>query len=120
MGAAGGEETAGKGVGDVGTTFVGVCIFSVTYLTEDPVDCLGIVFSPELYEMSVDAYIRVSGVFEADGVALLVGEDCVTFFSWGFVEVVEATGFTHLVGGEGVGEEVGDVDGIDVAFCLGE
>ena len=37
----------------------------------------------------------------------------------GFGQFVIMAGLDHLVGGEGGGEEVGDVDGMDGRGCLG-
>ena len=119
VGVAGGEETAGMGEGVDGAVYVGVGVFTVAGVAEDLFDGLFAVFG-----MEFDQGIRVvfpSGRchLEADSVAMGVGEDGIAFLSRGLGEVIEATGLTHFVGGDGVGEEVGDVDGVDVALCLG-
>lgn len=99
MGTFCGELTAGDG-GNAGASLIGIRLFAVAYLTEDAFDCLGIVFGLKLYETSVDADIGVASVFEADGVAVMVGEDGVAFFPCGFCELVEATGLAHLISGD--------------------
>ena len=63
--------------------------------------------------------VCVAVVSEADDVAFGVGEGYVAGVGRGFGQFVIAAGLDHLVGGEGGGEEVGDVDGMDGRCCLG-
>ena len=62
--------------------------------------------------------VCVAVVSEADDVAFGVGECYVAGVGRGFGQFVIAAGLDHLVGGEGGGEEVGDVDGMDGRCCL--
>ena len=120
VGVAGGEETAGVGEGVDGAVYIGVGMFAVAGVAEDPFDGLFAVFGME-FDLWIGVALTCGGChLEADDVAVSVGEDGVTFGGGGLGEVVEATGLAHLVGGEGVGEEIGDVDGVDVVFSLGK
>ena len=119
VGAAGGEETAGMGEGVDGAVYVGVGVFAVAGVAEDLFDGLFAVFGME-FDQGIGVALTSCGChLEPDDVAVRVREDGIAFFSCGFEEVVEAAGLAHLVGGEGVGEEIGDVDGVDIVFCLG-
>ena len=118
--AAGGEETAGVGEGVDGAVYIGVGMFAVAGVAEDLFDGLFAVFGME-FDQGIGVALPCGGChLEADDVAVRVGEDGIAFGGRGFGEVVEATGLAHLVGGEGVGEEIGDVDGVDVVFSLGK
>ena len=119
VGVAGGEETAGVGEGVGGAAYVGVGVFAVAGVAEDPFDGLFAVFGMEFDHGFGVGVPGIGCLLEAYGVAAGVGEDGVAFSGCGLGEVVEAAGLAHLVGGEGVGEEVGDVDGGDIVFCLG-
>ncbi len=120
VGAAGGEETAGVGEGVDGAVYIGVGVFAVAGVAEDLFDGLFAVFGME-FDKGGGVALPCGGChLESDDVAVRVGEDGIAFFPCGFGEVVEATGLTHFVSGEGVGEEIGDVDGVDFVFCLGE
>ena len=71
------------------------------------------------FDDAVGVFITsVAVVGEADDVAFGVGEDEVADVGRGFCQFVIAAGLDHLVGGEGGGEEVGDVDGMDGRCCL--
>ena len=117
-GAGGGEETAGVGEGVGGAAYVGVGLFVVAGVAEDLFDGLFTVFGMEFDQWIGVVFPSGRCHLEADDVTVRVGEDCVAFGGGGLGEVVEAAGLAHLVGGEGVGEEVGDVDGMDFVFCL--
>ena len=119
VGAGGGEETAGVGEGVDGAVYIGFGMFAVAGVAEDLFDGLFAVFGME-FDLGVGVALPSCGChLESDDVTVRVGEDGVAFGGRGFGEVVEATGLTHFVSGEGVGEEIGDVDGVDVVFCLG-
>ena len=117
-GAAGGEETAGMGEGVDGAAYVGVGLFVVACFAEDLFDGLFAVFGMEFDQWVGVGFPSGRCHLEADSVAMGVGEDGVAFGGGRLGEVVEAAGLAHLVGGDGVGEEVGDVDGMDFVFCL--
>ena len=102
-----------------GAAYVGVGVFAVAGVAEDPFDGLFTVFGMEFDHGFGVGVPGIGCLLEAYGVAAGVGEDGVAFSGCGLGEVVEAAGLAHLVGGEGVGEEVGDVDGVDIVFCLG-
>ena len=79
VGVAGGEETAGVGEGVGGAAYVGVGVFAVAGVAEDPFDGLFAVFGMEFDHGFGVGVPGIGCLLEAYGVAAGVGEDGVAF-----------------------------------------
>ena len=116
--AAGGEGADGFAGGVGGAFFVTVFLLGVAGAFEEMVDHFAAFMDLELDGPIWALIVCVAVVSEADDVAFGVGECYVAGVGRGFGQFVIAAGLDHLVGGEGGGEEVGDVDGMDGRCCL--